>query len=345
LAPINTGYAERGNPSQHLINFYGARSSKEIGITFVGTTAISRDTVTNKNTLILDDQSDLNSFEELSEKIREKGGIPGLQLGCRLTKMTPTTAWQSDSFEKIREEIKKEIYTYSKESFTKIAEDFCQAINLAVKTGYEVIQLHAAHGYFLSLLLSPIFNLRKDEFGYPQCKLVFDIIGKTKQFHPKLILSVRMNCIYGLEDKNEEIESASDIAATLFKAGVDIVDFSAGVYDINKYLIYPSVSDGHACYLPYALKVRRKIRSELGIVSFAGNVWDLSKVDEILEGNMAVSIGRSLIADPQFVSKSFENRTEEIIPCTRDRTCPCHYFSNGGNNIECSENKNLGREI
>lgn len=345
LAPINTGYAERGNPTKRLMTFHGARSGKSIGISFVGTTAISRDSVPNGNTLVLDSRSDLNSFRELSECIKKNGSFPGIQLGCRLTKMTPERAWRSCSIKNRIENIRQELSSYPKYSLVKISELFYRSIALAVKTGYKVIQLHAAHGYFLSLLLSPVFNIRKDEFGFPTCKLLFDIIERTKQSFPNVILSIRMNCIYGLEDKSEELERTVHVASRLFGAGVDMIDFSAGIYDINKYLIYPSVSDGHACYLPYALRVRREISNDLGIISFAGNVWDLAKVDESLEGNMAVSIGRSLVADPQFVSKYFDNHLGEIVPCRREKTCPCHYFSNGRTHIECPENRNLGQEI
>jgi 2,4-dienoyl-CoA reductase-like NADH-dependent reductase (Old Yellow Enzyme family) len=345
LAPINTGYAEGGNPTKRLMNFHSIRSGKGIGISFVGTTAIFKDGVPNGKTLILNDKSYLDSFRTLSACIRNHGSLPGIQLGCRLTKITPTKTWQSRNVREIIKNIREEISSYSEDTFIKISKKFYQSIALAVETGFEVIQLHAAHGYFLSLLLSPIFNARKDEFGLPTCRLLFDIIEKTKQSYPNIILGIRINCIYGLENKNKELENTICIVARLFEAGVDIVDLSAGVYDINKYLIYPSIPGGHVCYLPYALKVRREISNNLGIISFSGNVWDLSKVDQSLEDNMGVSIGRSLITDPDFVLKYFDKRTEKIISCIRKKTCPCHYFSNGRSSIECSENKNLGQEI
>lgn len=345
LAPINTGYAERGNPTTRLINFHRTRSGEGIGISFVGTTAISRDTVTNENSLVLDNHSDLNSFKNLSDSIRKNGSLPGMQLGCRLTKMVSKRTWTSRSVEKKLENIRRELSSYSKSNFIKVSENFYRSIALAVKTEYEVVQLHAAHGYFLSLLLSPILNKRKDEYGFPNLKLIFDVVEKAKQSFPNIILSVRMNCIYGLEDKKKELERTAEIVTRLFEVGVDIIDFSAGIYDINKYLIYPSVSDGHACYLNFALQVQRRMRNNKSIISFAGNVWDLNKVDKNLEKNMAVSIGRSLIADSQFVLKYFENRIDEIIPCKREKICPCHYFSNGRPYIECSENKNLMQKM
>lgn len=341
LAPINTGYAEGGNPTKRLINFYNVRSGKGIGISFVGTTAVLEGGLPNKRTLILNDKSNLDSFRILSDCIRKNGSLPGIQLGCRLTKMTPTKTWQNQNVREIVKNIREEISSYSQDTFTKISKNFYRSIDLAVKTGFEVIQLHAAHGYFLSLLLSPIFNPRKDEFGFPRCRLLFDIIEKTRQSYPNIVLSVRINCIYGLENRNKEIKNTIYIVSRLFKTGVDIVDLSAGVYDINKYLIYPSIPNGHACYLPYALRVRREINNNLGIISFSGNIWNLSEVDRNLEDNMAVSIGRSLIADPEFVLKSFDNHTEKISFCIRKKTCPCHYFSNERKWLECIVNKHL----
>lgn len=345
LAPINTGYAEKGNPTKRLINFYSTRSGKGIGISFIGATAISRDTVPNRNTLVLDGQSDLNSFRELSSCIRKNGSLPGIQLSCRLTNMTPARSWRRRSVKEYIENIREEIYSYSKYTFIKLSNNFYQSIALAVKTGYEVIQLHAAHGYFLSLLFSPIFNIRKDKFGFPTCNLIFNIIEKTRQSFPNIILSIRMNCIYGLEDKNKELKRTIRVATRLLEMGIDHIDFSAGVYDINKHLIYPSISDGHACYFPYVLKIQKEKGNDSGIISFVGNVWNLEKIDNSLMDNMAVSIGRSLIADPQFVSKYFNNHPEEIVLCKREKTCPCHYFSNERSYIGCVVNENLGQEI
>lgn len=344
LSPINTGYAENGNPNNRLMSFHSARSGKGIGISFVGTTAISRDTAPNRNTLILDSQSDLNAFARLSDCIRRNGSIPGIQLGCRLTKIDPQRVWRVTSSRKLIQSISRELLSYSHSNLVDVCETYYEAISLAVRTGYEAIQLHGAHGYFVSLLLCPVLNLRRDEFGFPECRLPFEIIERTRRSFPNVILSVRINCIYGLTDDKEELELTSQLAHRLFRSGVDLIDLSAGMYDINKHLIYPSVRDGHTCYLNHALKVRRQVANDVGVISFAGNVWDLAKVSERLEGEMAVSIGRSLIADPQFVTKSLSGHADDIVQCMRKRTCPCHYFSNNRNSIECSENENLGHE-
>jgi 2,4-dienoyl-CoA reductase-like NADH-dependent reductase (Old Yellow Enzyme family) len=335
LAPINTGYAREGNPTEPLMRFHRVRSGRGIGISFVGATAVSRGSAPNKNSLVLDDQADLNSFAELADCIKQNGSSPGIQLACKLTSTQIPR-------ERFIETVRAEILSYPEDVFVQVYNSFYRAAELAVQAGYDVVQLHAAHGYLLSLLLSPVFNTRQDKYGLPACRLVFDIVGAIRSSFPDIVLGVRTNCIYGLEDEEKEIRRAVLTVRGLFEAGVDMVDLSAGVYDINRNLIYPSYSDGHACYLPYALSLQSEAGNNTGIISFAGNVWDLDQIDEKLRDGMAVSIGRSLIADPEFVSKHFENRKEEIVSCLRKKTCPCHYFTGGRSHVECPRDSNLG---
>lgn len=148
-----------------------------------------------------------------------------------------------------------------------------------------------------------------------------------------------------MENSYKELKQASQITIRLFEAGVDIVDLSAGIYDINKRLIYPSISDGHACYLNYALIIRRETAAYSGIISFAGNIYDLQAVEEKIEDNMGVSIARSLIVDPQFINNFIYKGIRNSSKCLRDESCPCHYFSLSKDGIDCCLNRCLGNEV
>lgn len=339
LAPINTGYSRNGNPDRRLIQFHQLLSSNHIGISLTGTTAISRETKINESSLILDRQSDFRAFKDLSDCIKSKGSLPGIQLGFRIATKAAEKSWKCLNKREFIENTINEFSSYSEEFFDELAEKIFESVCFAVETGFEVIQLHAAHGYFLSLLLSEVFNPRKDKFRYYDCDMLFNVVRKIRRTFPEKIISVRLNCIYDLKEREEEIKRAIFLAQALFENGVDHIDFSAGIYDLNKNLVYPSTSDGHACYADYAFQIRKKIIQLNNLISFAGNIWDLESIDKVLPENMAISIGRSLLADPEFITKYFENRSNEIVKCLREQNCPCHFYSNSASHIGCAVNK------
>jgi 2,4-dienoyl-CoA reductase-like NADH-dependent reductase (Old Yellow Enzyme family) len=218
----------------------------------------------------------------------------------------------------------------------RLFESFVNAADVAWHLGFRVVQIHAAHGYFLALLLSPKINARSDRYGDGVdvlCRLIGEIRGLG---HP-MVLDVRLSLSEGLRDRSEELDAFDKRAAQIANTEVDMLSLSDGFYDINKFSIYPTLNDGIGCYTDLAVSFATKYKSKLWNV--AGNVWDINSLRHILPTNLSLSIGRSLIADPSFVEKSLYGSNVPINVCIRSGHC--HYYSRDKEHIECQVNPNV----
>lgn len=323
LAPINTGFTNKGEPDERLLAFHSLRSGKKIGISYVGNVAISPEFCTNKNTAYFIKHK--SSWKKLSELIYVNGSLPGIQLGCMCSNISPIREKINPNIQLYIKKAQEEFSNYTNTFIRYIIKQFVDCAVHAYKTGFKVIQIHAAHGYFLSLALSKYFNTRKDEFGIDKCLILREVVGGIKEKIPEAILDVRISLIEGIEDKEREINYKQHIIKELIDVGLDIVSISNGIYNIDKNLIYPPVDWGHGVYVNDVLKIA-KIYPQV-VWNVAGNIWDIKKVMAIDQDNLTFSIGRSLISDPSLIVKSLDGRDDEVRKCLRCNDC--HYYSNG----------------
>lgn len=108
---------------------------------------------------------------------------------------------------------------------------FGQAIERAVLAGFDLVELHAAHGYGLNQWLSPLTNQRRDAFGgnvRKNSRLLLEIVEQAKRDFPGLLLAVRMPGQDFLEGGLTAEDSIS-IARALEETGIDLIDVSSGI--------------------------------------------------------------------------------------------------------------------
>jgi len=337
LAPINTGFAKRGQPTDRLLQFHKNRAGPEIGIGMVGNVALSDESVTNVGTLALRCTGDIPKFAALARCILEKGSLPGIQLGFSPPFLSPPTNWVAKDRSGELKRLQAIVTAFPDAYVASVLKDFTLSATLAAQAGFEVIQLHAAHGYFLSLLLNPLTNRRNGEFRAAGEWLSRFIDGLRDATNPRLV-SVRLSLTSGLrENDSEEIWFTREISKQLARAGTHILDFSNGFYTVDRRLIYPGIEKG---VLPNFQAVRNLAADLDCVISLAGNVTDPRDVPE-LSDRMIISVGRALIADPHFARKARLGEFAAIVKCKR--TGHCHYFSRRKDHIECGVNQEFVR--
>lgn len=332
LAPINLGIANYGKPTEDLIQFHSLRSGNKIGISYVGNVAIDSKFKTNENTLYFNDER--SKWKELIYKIRKNGSLPGVQLGCRCSKVSPIRSWKSDDKKKYIDRVRDEINSYSKEFINNIINSYVESACIAYDLGFEVIQIHAAHGYFLSLFLSNNFNHRNDDYGRSKILILKKIIKKIRNELPDVILDVRISLLEGVKSLKKEMEFKKDLINDIVDLNIDIISVSNGIYNIDKKYIYPPKEWGHAVYLSKIIPFAKKYKKI--IWNIAGNIWNINKINFNIPENVAFSIGRSLIADYQFIEKFYKNKEDKINKCIRCGSC--HYYSNNDDFLICKIN-------
>lgn len=337
LAPINTGFAKNGEPTPDLIRFHSARSGRGIGISYVGNVAIDSESVTNANTLFFG--KNFGPWVRLVEAINSNGSLPGIQIACRRSMLQPPRRWEAQDPESYVSHMRDEINSHPEALLLEVVNKFVRAAETAYAVGFKVIQIHAGHGYFISSLLNPALNNRIDLYGLDKTWILKSIVCGIRSVLPNVILDVRFSLLDGLAPKEAEIARKQPIVQSIANLDIDIVSVSNGIYDINKNLIYPPVEWGHGAFLDLTLPFAAQYADK--IWNTAGNIWDLGLLPANLPKNLTFSIGRSLIADPDFVLKSVEGRQDRIQACTR--TSRCHYFSRSMQNIACPYDSHLSQ--
>lgn len=331
LAAINTGFAVDGEPDHRLIEFHRARSGNGIGISFVGNVAIGEAYRVSSVTAQIDRGK--KNWEATAAGILDGGSVPGIQLACQIDSEPATRKWKSENVPSYIERQRQYLCSLSSDQLQTIVRDFITASALAAEAGFQVVQIHAAHGYLLSRLLSPVLNTRRDEFGSCFHSGLSKIILGIRQNVPGVLVDVRISISSDLDSLERDWSSTRATVGAIVASGADIVSLSNGMYEVNRFQIYPTRDMGHACYLTNALEIATEYPDVM--INVSGNIWDLTAFGDV-PPNLTFSIGRALIADPQFVSKSVSGNFHEIQHCMR--IGHCHYFSRGKSHIVCGVN-------
>ena len=164
----------------------------------------------------------------------------------------------------------------------------------ALRAGFEAIEVHAAHGYFLHEFLSPISNHRTDQYGgllENRVRMLLRVVDAVREVLPESQpLSVRLSCTDWIEG-GLTIEDQVQVARWLKAHGVDLVDCSSGGSTPQ----LPPVGPGYQ--VPFAEKIRR----EAGIATMCvGLITTPEMAEEIVRNGRAdlVAMGRELLRNP-----------------------------------------------
>jgi 2,4-dienoyl-CoA reductase-like NADH-dependent reductase (Old Yellow Enzyme family) len=337
LAPINTGFGVAATPDVRLIRFHAERSGRNIGVSYVGNVAIGQHYISNPQTLVL--ASSVKPWRELVRTIRANGSIAGIQLACKLPSASPTRKWRSsrEGIASFIERANREIGSLSESDLAALCELFVSASSRAIDSGFEIVQIHAAHGYFLSQLMNPTTNSRKDKYSATENFALEMIIDRIRRVNPSAVIDIRVSLFDGLDELESEMEFRRKQIVKMIEAGADIISLTAGMYEVDRFSIYPNVQSGHALHLAAGIEMASVHAGTFW--NIAGNIWDISSLGWELYPNLTYGIGRALIADPSFVQKSIDGQVPQIQKCIRSGHC--HYYSRGRPNIECKVNDRI----
>ena len=333
FAPINTGFNNGNTPSNRLIKFHKERSGKGIGVSYVGNVAIDTGFKTNENTLTI--MSNQTKWHELASVISKNNSIPGIQLGCKLPQLESTRKWIAPKGEGQLNTYRQFITNLKPSDIDFIFSKFISATTLAMDYGFKVVQIHAAHGYFLSLLMNKSINKRTDKYSYKNTGSIPELLNTLKNTSDNITLDIRISCIDGLTSEEVEWHNRKRQLSEFESAGADIISLSAGLYDFSRKLIYPNKTVDKNVYLKFAEDFAKDSNI---IINVAGNLWDLEDLDSTYS-NITFGIGRALIADPYFIEKYMSGHIDDINNCVHGGHC--HYFTRGKDSLSCKVNSNI----
>lgn len=188
----------------------------------------------------------------------------------------------------------------SLEDMAQIRQAWCEAAVRALDAGFDVIEVHAAHGYLLHSFLSPISNQRADSYGGDlagRSRFPLEVIKAVRAVWPAdKPLFVRVSSVDGVQG-GLQIEDVIEFSRELKKLGVDVIDCSSG--GLSESATATSTPRGLGFQVPYAERIRR----EAGVMTMAvGLILYPEQAESVLEKGQAdfIAIGRELMFNPNW---------------------------------------------
>jgi 2,4-dienoyl-CoA reductase-like NADH-dependent reductase (Old Yellow Enzyme family) len=184
---------------------------------------------------------------------------------------------------------------FTKEDLRHLLEAYVSATLRAKRIGFDMVELHSAHGYLLHQFCSPLSNQRKDEYGRNRMKFPLEVAAAVRDVWPKeRALGIRINATDWVEG-GWQPEDAVVYAGELQRLGYDFICVSSGAT-----VPTAKIPVGPGFQVPFA----EKIRKEVGIkVRAVGMIADPEQAEEIVASGKAdmVAMARAILDNPRWV--------------------------------------------
>ncbi|MWD28582.1 bifunctional salicylyl-CoA 5-hydroxylase/oxidoreductase [Aquicoccus sp. SCR17] len=192
-----------------------------------------------------------------------------------------------------------------------VRDQFVASTEMAARAGFDMIELHAAHGYLISSFISPLSNIRQDEYGGSlenRMRYPLEVFHAMRAAWPEdKPMSVRISAT-DWADRGVDAAEAVEIAQMFRDAGADIIDVSAGQTSTEARPVY-----GRMFQTPFS----DRIRNERGIPTMTvGNIYEPDHVNSILMAGRAdlVCLARPHLADPYWTLHAAAALSDEASP-------------------------------
>ena len=344
-APMCTNYAdENGFVTPEMIPYYRERARGGAGLVMVEFTHIDK-IASQSWAFQLGAESDdkIEGLSRLADVIQKEGAVSALQIcHCGAQRLLPGGLPRVPSASAVIGD--RKVQELDEEEIEEIINNFGESARRGKEAGFDMIEIHAAHGYLIMEFLSPETNRRTDAFGgslenrlrFP--RLIMESVQK-KVGHDYPV-GVRMNAAE-MYRGGMGLEEGCKTAQAFIDWGAAVLHVSAGTYGTRHLRSTPAYGKrGNLVPLSAAVK---KISSVPVIAS--GGLGDPVHLEMVIREGRAdmVSMARQFHAEPDWANKVREGRLADIRPCIR---CNIGCLSNGLQNkrILCDVNPSTGFE-
>ncbi|MET0862612.1 MAG: NADH:flavin oxidoreductase/NADH oxidase [Microbacterium sp.] len=322
VAPMCQYSAVDGVPQEwhhtHLAQF----ASGGAGLVIAEATAVSSEGRISPEDTGLYNDAQRDAWAPITAAIRDRGALAGVQLahaGRKASTWSPfsgrrgsvrpdeggwqTVAPSAIAFDGFAEPVAMDVW-----AIDRLVADFAAAAGRAIEAGFEVLEIHAAHGYLLHQFLSPLSNSRDDEYGGPlenRARLLLRVVDAVRDAAPDAPLLVRFSAS-DWAPGGWDVEETTVIAREVAARGADLVDISSGGLVASQQVVV-----GPGYQVDFAAQVRRGA----GVpVSAVGLITDAAQAEAILASGDADAImaGREWLRDPHFALRAAGELGDDI---------------------------------
>ncbi|TET29835.1 FAD-dependent oxidoreductase [Candidatus Aerophobetes bacterium] len=322
MAPMVINFAtEDGAITKEFCDFYIARAEGGVGLIIVGATYVHPDGKGFKNQLGIHHDALIPSLSSLCHRLHPFCKVV-VQLSLRFREQKP------EDFSK--QEIQRYIYA------------FAQGARRAKEAGFDGIELHACHDYFINQFLSPYTNYRTDNYGESPQKRMQVIVETLRGIR----MEVGKNYLVGARLSVDEfvpggltLRETKEIARRLEAEGVNYIHASAGIGE-TQHRMSPPMEVPRGSLLLLAHEIQKSVKIPVIAVGRLDRPSVLKKA--VRKGGKLAAVGRALIAEADFVKKIVEGRETEIRPCIACNFCLWQLHQQKP--VRCVVNPYVGRE-
>jgi len=307
----------------HLVHL-GSRAVGGAGLVMVEATAVSPEGRISPDDSGIWNDDHVAAFRPIARFIRENGAVPGIQLAHAGRKASCDLPWRgggplgpdargwqplAPSPEPFApgHPLPRDL---SPADLDMVEGHFRAAARRALAAGFQVVEIHMAHGYLLHEFLSPLSNLRTDDYGGSlENRLRFPLrVARAvrEEWPAELPLFVRLSCVDWAES-GWSLDQSVHLCRLLRDAGVDLIDCSSGFVVPNE-----QVPFAPGFQVPFAAAIRREAAVATGAV---GVITDPAQAEQIVATGQAdaVSLARELLRDPYWPLHAARELGAEVV--------------------------------
>jgi 2,4-dienoyl-CoA reductase-like NADH-dependent reductase (Old Yellow Enzyme family) len=306
----------------HLVHL-GSRAVGGAALIMVEATAVTAEGRISPGDVGIWKDEHIEPLARIAKFVHSQGAVAGIQLAHAGRKASCDLAWKGGARLKLPEQGGWAVVAPSPVPFDEadpvptpldqagidgVIDAFEAGARRALKAGFKVLEIHAAHGYLLHEFLSPISNHRDDQYGGSQenrMRLLLQVAERLRGLLPEgLPLFVRISATDWVEG-GWDIEQSVELAKRLKGAGVDLIDVSSGGT-----VPYARIPVAKGYQVPFARRIREQVDIRTGAV---GLITEPRHADEIITGGDAnlVFIAREMLREPYWALKAQQALGEE----------------------------------
>ena len=334
-----------GSINDKTVEHYRGRASGGPAMVIVEACAVSPEGIVSAHQARIYHDRFIEGLSRIARVMKAEGALPAVQIhhggrqtSSRVIKRKPFAPSNLPC-----PTISGEVEPLSVEGIQDIIRKFGDAAVRAVQAGFELIEIHGAHGYLINQFISKFSNIRDDAYGGDttrRARFAVDVVREVRRrvgedFPISFKISAQEFVPGGLS-----VEESIEILKLLVSAGMDIVQVSAGNDATPEWICQPMFMD-KACLADSAATIKKALRIPVMAV---GRINDPLLADALIRDAKAdlVCIGRGLLADPEMPKKAQQGKLDDIRICIACNTCMESIFRKG--RVECLVNPTLGRE-
>ena len=265
-----------------------------------------------------------SAYAPIAQFIKSQGAVPAIQLAHAGRKASVSAPWDGNKSLGAEEggwpirapsavafdEHSTCPKSMDEKEISNLVEAFVKASERSLKAGFDIVEIHAAHGYLLHEFLSPLSNQRQDLYGGSlenRMRLPLKVVAAVRAFWPQTLpIFVRISASDWVEG-GWDIKQSVIFSAKCKELGVDLIDASSG--GLVPYAKIPAIANYQ---VPFAQAIKEQAKIATGAV---GMITEAEQAEQIIERGEAdvVLLARELLRDPYWPLHAAHKLGEECV--------------------------------